>query len=112
MRIGNYVEVKKSDLADGVKANHLAYLGDSSVGVGSNIGAGTITANFDGKKKNRTNIGAGVKIGSNNTLVAPVSIGDGVVTGAGTVVIRDVAEGDKIVGNPARSIAKKAAPAP
>jgi bifunctional UDP-N-acetylglucosamine pyrophosphorylase/glucosamine-1-phosphate N-acetyltransferase len=109
VRIGNYVEVKKSDLADGVKANHLAYIGDSSVGPRSNIGAGTITANFDGVKKNRTEIGADVKIGSNNTLVAPVAIGDGVVTGAGTVVIRDAAAGDKLVGNPARSIAKKPA---
>lgn len=110
IRIGNYVEVKNGDLADGVKANHLAYLGDTSVGRGSNIGAGTITANFDGVKKNRTEIGAGVKIGSNNTLVAPVTIGDGVMTGAGTVVIRDVPAGDKVVGNPARSIAKKPAP--
>ncbi len=109
VRIGNFVEVKKSDLAEGVKANHLAYLGDASVGAGSNIGAGTITANFDGVKKNRTQIGAGVKIGSNNTLVAPVTIGDGVITGAGTVVIRDAEPGDKLVGNPARSIAKKPA---
>ena len=109
VRIGNFVEVKKSDLADGVKANHLAYLGDSSVGARSNIGAGTITANFDGIQKNRTEIGADVKIGSNNTLVAPVTIGDNVVTGAGTVVIRDAGAGDKLVGNPARSIAKKPA---
>jgi bifunctional UDP-N-acetylglucosamine pyrophosphorylase / glucosamine-1-phosphate N-acetyltransferase len=108
VRIGNFVEVKKSDLAAGVKANHLAYLGDSSVGPRSNIGAGTITANFDGVEKNRTEIGADVKIGSNNTLVAPVTIGDGVVTGAGTVVIRDAEAGDKLVGNPARSIAKPA----
>jgi bifunctional UDP-N-acetylglucosamine pyrophosphorylase/glucosamine-1-phosphate N-acetyltransferase len=109
VRIGNFVEVKKSDLAEGVKANHLAYLGDSSVGPRSNIGAGTITANFDGVEKNRTEIGADVKIGSNNTLVAPVTIGDNVVTGAGTVVIRDAEAGDKLVGNPARSIAKKPA---
>jgi bifunctional UDP-N-acetylglucosamine pyrophosphorylase/glucosamine-1-phosphate N-acetyltransferase len=109
VRIGNFVEVKKSDLAEGVKANHLAYLGDSTVGPRSNIGAGTITANFNGVKKNRTQIGADVKIGSNNTLVAPVTIGDGVVTGAGTVVIRDAGAGDKLVGNPARSIAKKPA---
>jgi bifunctional UDP-N-acetylglucosamine pyrophosphorylase / glucosamine-1-phosphate N-acetyltransferase len=109
VRIGNFVEVKKSDLAAGVKANHLAYIGDSTVGPRSNIGAGTITANFDGVKKNRTEIGADVKIGSNNTLVAPVTIGDGVVTGAGTVVIRDAEPGDKLVGNPARSIAKKPA---
>jgi bifunctional UDP-N-acetylglucosamine pyrophosphorylase / glucosamine-1-phosphate N-acetyltransferase len=107
VRIGNFVELKKADLAEGVKANHLAYLGDASVGPRSNIGAGTITANFDGVKKNRTEIGADVKIGSNSTLVAPVSVGDGVVTGAGTVVIRDVPAGDKVAGVPAKSIAKK-----
>lgn len=107
VRIGNFVELKKADLSEGVKANHLAYIGDSSVGARSNIGAGTITANFDGVRKNRTEIGADVKIGSNSTLVAPVSIGDGVVTGAGTVVIRDVPAGDKVAGVPAKSIAKK-----
>ena len=107
VRIGNFVELKKADLAQGVKANHLAYIGDSSVGPRSNIGAGTITANFDGVRKNRTKIGADVKIGSNSTLVAPVSVGDGVVTGAGTVVIRDVPAGDRVAGVPAKSIAKK-----
>ena len=109
VRIGNFVEVKNAELAENVKANHLAYVGDASVGPRSNIGAGTITANFDGVKKNHTEIGADVKIGSNNTLVAPVTIGDGAITGAGTVVIRDVPAGDKVVGNPARSIAKKPA---
>ncbi|MDQ6943383.1 MAG: bifunctional UDP-N-acetylglucosamine diphosphorylase/glucosamine-1-phosphate N-acetyltransferase GlmU [Candidatus Eremiobacteraeota bacterium] len=107
VRIGNFVELKKADLAEGVKANHLAYLGDSAVGPRSNIGAGTITANFDGTRKNRTEIGSDVKIGSNSVLVAPVSVGDGAVTGAGAVVNRDVTAGDKVAGVPARSIAKK-----
>ena len=107
VRIGNFVELKKADLAEGVKANHLAYLGDSAVGPRSNIGAGTITANFDGTRKNRTEIGSDVKIGSNSVLVAPVTVGDGAVTGAGAVVNRDVTAGDKVAGVPARSIAKK-----
>jgi bifunctional UDP-N-acetylglucosamine pyrophosphorylase/glucosamine-1-phosphate N-acetyltransferase len=107
VRIGNFVELKKADLGEGVKANHLAYLGDSTVGPRSNIGAGTITANFDGVRKNRTEIGADVKVGSNSVLVAPVSLGDGATTGAGAVVNRDVPAGDKVAGVPARSIAKK-----
>jgi bifunctional UDP-N-acetylglucosamine pyrophosphorylase/glucosamine-1-phosphate N-acetyltransferase len=107
VRIGNFVELKNADLAEGVKANHLAYLGDSAVGPRSNIGAGTITANFYGTRKNRTEIGSDVKIGSNSVLVAPVSVGDGASTGAGAVVIRDVSAGDKVAGVPARSIAKK-----
>ncbi len=109
VRIGNFVELKNAQLAEGVKANHLAYLGDSVVGPRSNIGAGTITANFDGVRKNRTEIGADVKIGSNSVLVAPVTVGDGVVTGAGAVVTRDVPAGDKVAGVPAKSIAKKPA---
>ncbi|HEV2643076.1 MAG TPA: DapH/DapD/GlmU-related protein, partial [Candidatus Elarobacter sp.] len=96
-------------LAEGVKANHLTYLGDATVGARSNIGAGTITANFDGVRKNRTELGSDVKVGSNSVLVAPVSVGDGAVTGAGAVVNRDVPAGDKVAGVPARSIAKKPA---
>jgi bifunctional UDP-N-acetylglucosamine pyrophosphorylase/glucosamine-1-phosphate N-acetyltransferase len=111
VRIGNYVETKNAELADDAKANHLAYIGDASVGARSNIGAGTITANFDGVRKNRTAIGADVKIGTNTSLVAPVTVGDGAVTGAGTVVIRDVAAGERVVGNPARPIAEKPTPA-
>ncbi|MEA2784637.1 MAG: bifunctional UDP-N-acetylglucosamine pyrophosphorylase / glucosamine-phosphate N-acetyltransferase, partial [Candidatus Eremiobacteraeota bacterium] len=107
VRIGNFVELKKADLAEGVKANHLAYLGDTTVGPRSNIGAGTITANFDGVRKNRTKVGADVKVGSNSVLVAPVTLGDGAITGAGAVVIRDVPAGDKVAGVPARPIAKK-----
>jgi bifunctional UDP-N-acetylglucosamine pyrophosphorylase / glucosamine-1-phosphate N-acetyltransferase len=109
VRIGNFVELKNAELAEDVKANHLAYLGDATVGPRANIGAGTITANFDGVRKNRTEIGADAKIGSNNTLIAPVSVGDGAVTGGGAVVTRDVEPGDKVAGVPARSIAKKPA---
>ncbi len=107
VRIGNFVEVKKSKLAPGVKANHLAYLGDATVGERSNIGAGTITANFDGTKKNPTTIGRDVSIGSNSTLIAPVTIGDGALTGAGAVVTRDIAAGERVVGNPGKPLVKK-----
>jgi bifunctional UDP-N-acetylglucosamine pyrophosphorylase/glucosamine-1-phosphate N-acetyltransferase len=109
--IGDYVEVKNATLAEGVKAMHLTYLGDSSIGARTNIGAGTITCNYDGVRKNRTEVGSDVFIGTNTLLVAPVTVGDRALTGAGTVVIRDVPEGDKVVGNPARSIAKKPAEA-
>lgn len=106
-RIGNFVEVKKSKLAPGVKAGHLTYLGDTSVGARTNIGAGTITCNFDGVEKHETTIGADAFIGSNSSLVAPVTLGDGSATGAGTVVIRDVPPGERVVGNPARTLPKK-----
>jgi bifunctional UDP-N-acetylglucosamine pyrophosphorylase/glucosamine-1-phosphate N-acetyltransferase len=106
VRIGDFVELKNAQLADDVKANHLAYIGDASVGARTNFAAGSITCNFDGVQKNRTEIGADVFIGTNNALVAPLRIGDGAITGAGAVVIRDVAPGDKQVGNPARSIRK------
>jgi bifunctional UDP-N-acetylglucosamine pyrophosphorylase/glucosamine-1-phosphate N-acetyltransferase len=108
-RIGNFVEVKKSHLAPGVKAGHLTYLGDSTIGARSNIGAGTITCNFDGTEKHQTTIGADVFVGSNSSLVAPVTLGDGSATGAGTVVIRDVAPGDRVVGNPGRRLPQKEA---
>lgn len=110
VRIGNFVEIKKAELGDDVKANHLAYIGDATVGARTNYGAGAITCNFDGKQKNRTEIGSDVFVGTNNSLVAPITIGDGAMTGAGAVVIRDVPPGDRQVGNPARSIAKKPAP--
>lgn len=109
VRIGNFVEIKKSDLGDDVKANHLAYIGDATVGARTNYGAGSITCNYDGTNKNRTQIGTDVFVGTNNSLVAPITLGDGAMTGAGAVVIRDVPPGDKQVGNPARSIAKKPA---
>ncbi len=91
-RIGNFVEVKKTRLGEGAKANHLSYLGDAEIGPGANIGAGTITCNYDGYFKYRTVIGAGAFIGSNSALVAPVRIGDGAMVGAGSVITRDVAE--------------------
>jgi bifunctional UDP-N-acetylglucosamine pyrophosphorylase/glucosamine-1-phosphate N-acetyltransferase len=102
--IGNFVEVKDSKLERGVKARHLAYLGDAEVGEGSNIGAGSITCNYDGTKKHKTKIGKRVKIGSDTMLVAPVEVGDDSMTGAGSVVTRDVAPGDRVAGVPAKSI--------
>jgi bifunctional UDP-N-acetylglucosamine pyrophosphorylase/glucosamine-1-phosphate N-acetyltransferase len=107
VRIGNFVELKNAMLHAAVKASHLTYLGDTEIGERTNIGAGTITANYDGTRKHRTEIGADVKIGSNSTLVAPVRIGDGALTGGGSVVIRDVADGDRVAGNPARPLIKK-----
>jgi bifunctional UDP-N-acetylglucosamine pyrophosphorylase/glucosamine-1-phosphate N-acetyltransferase len=109
VRVGNFVELKNARLADGVKAGHLAYLGDATIGENANIGAGTITCNYDGVNKNPTEIGRNAFIGSNSSLVAPVTIGEGALTGAGAVVIRDVPAGDRVVGNPARSIVKKPA---
>jgi bifunctional UDP-N-acetylglucosamine pyrophosphorylase/glucosamine-1-phosphate N-acetyltransferase len=107
VHIGNFVEVKNARIAAGAKAGHLAYLGDATIGENANIGAGTITCNYDGVNKNPTTIGRDAFIGSNSSLVAPVTIGDGALTGAGAVVIRDVPAGDRVVGNPARSIAAK-----
>ena len=89
-RVGNFVEVKKSTLGPGVKASHLAYLGDTSVGAGANIGAGVITCNYDGKTKNRTVIGEGAFVGSDTILIAPVEVGARGYTGAGSVITRDV----------------------
>ncbi|HLL59801.1 MAG TPA: bifunctional UDP-N-acetylglucosamine diphosphorylase/glucosamine-1-phosphate N-acetyltransferase GlmU [Allosphingosinicella sp.] len=89
-KVGNFVEVKKSRLGPGAKANHLSYIGDADVGEGANIGAGTITCNYDGFLKYQTRIGAGAFIGSNSALVAPVAIGEGAIVGAGSVVTRDV----------------------
>lgn len=92
-KIGNFVEVKASVIEAGAKANHLAYLGDARVGEGANIGAGTITCNFDGMAKHRTEIGKGAFIGSNSALVAPVAIGDEAYVGSGSVITRDVPAG-------------------
>ncbi len=89
-KVGNFVEVKKAELGEGAKANHLSYIGDASIGAGANIGAGTITCNYDGFFKYRTEIGAGAFIGSNSALVAPVKIGDGAIVAAGSVVTREV----------------------
>ena len=98
--VGNFVEVKNAVLAAGAKANHLSYIGDASVGERSNIGAGTITCNYDGFLKSRTEIGEGVFIGSNTALVAPVSIGDGAIVGAGSTVDRDVEANAMAVARP------------
>jgi bifunctional UDP-N-acetylglucosamine pyrophosphorylase/glucosamine-1-phosphate N-acetyltransferase len=92
-KVGNFVEMKKAVLGEGAKANHLSYLGDAEIGAGANIGAGTITCNYDGFFKYRTSIGAGAFIGSNSALVAPVSIGAGAIVGAGSVVTGDVEPG-------------------
>jgi bifunctional UDP-N-acetylglucosamine pyrophosphorylase/glucosamine-1-phosphate N-acetyltransferase len=90
VHIGNFVEVKEAIIEAGAKANHLSYIGDARVGRGANIGAGTITCNYDGIAKHRTDIGAGAFIGSNSALVAPVKIGDGAYVGSGSVVTKDV----------------------
>ena len=92
VHIGNFVEVKNSSIGLGSKANHFTYLGDAEVGAGSNIGAGTITCNYDGANKFKTIIGDSAFIGSNSSLVAPVNIGNGATVGAGSVITRDVAE--------------------
>ena len=92
-KVGNFVEVKKARLGDGAKVNHLSYIGDAEIGAGANIGAGTITCNYDGFFKYKTSIGAGAFIGSNSALVAPVSIGDRAIVAAGSVVTQDVAAG-------------------
>jgi len=92
-RVGNFVETKKTSFGDGAKASHLTYLGDATVGAKANVGAGTITCNYDGKNKNQTTIGAGAFVGSNTALVAPVTIGEGAYVGAGSVITNDVPDG-------------------
>ena len=89
-KVGNFVELKKAEVAEGAKVNHLSYVGDASVGAKANIGAGTITCNYDGFGKYRTVIGTGAFIGSNTALVAPVTIGEGAIVGAGSVITEDV----------------------
>jgi len=103
-RIGNFVEVKKSKVGRGTKASHLTYLGDATIGENTNIGAGTVTCNYDGIRKNETIIGNDVRIGSDTMLIAPVTIGDGAMTGAGSVVTKDVEPGKLVVGAPAKTI--------
>lgn len=97
MHIGNFVEVKNSTLADGAKANHLAYLGDATVGERVNYGAGSITANYDGANKHRTIIEDEVFIGSDTQLVAPVRVGRGATLGAGTTLTKDAPAGQLTV---------------
>lgn len=105
--IGNFVETKKARIGSRTKAKHLTYLGDTEIGADTNIGCGTITANYDGRNKHVTRIGDRVHIGSGTVLVAPVTVGDGATTGAGAVVTarRDVAAGATVVGVPARELA-------
>jgi len=106
--IGNFVEIKNSDIEAGAKVNHLTYIGDSRIGAEANIGAGTITCNYDGLNKHRTDIGKGAFIGSNVALVAPVKIGDGAIIGAGSVITRDVdADHLAIARAPQKQIKKK-----
>ena len=93
MQVGNFVEVKKSVLGRGSKANHLTYLGDTTVGEKVNVGAGTVTCNYDGVNKARTEIGDGAFIGSGTMLVAPVKVGAGATIGAGSTITRDAPEG-------------------
>lgn len=100
--VGTFVEVKNAEIGEGAKVPHLAYIGDAEIGPRANIGAGTITANYDGRLKHRTVIGADARIGSNTVLVAPVEVGDGAYTGAGAIVSSDVPAGAMAKGVPAR----------
>jgi bifunctional UDP-N-acetylglucosamine pyrophosphorylase/glucosamine-1-phosphate N-acetyltransferase len=100
--VGNFVEVKKSTIGRGTKAMHLTYLGDATIGEGTNIGAGTVTCNYDGKNKNQTVIENNVRIGSDTMLVAPVRVGEGAVTAAGSVVTEDVPPNTLVAGVPAK----------
>ena len=93
VKAGAFVEIKKSEVGEGAKVPHLSYVGDAEIGAGTNLGAGSITANYDGFRKNRTVIGEHCRIGVDTMFVAPVSIGDDAYTGAGTVVRKDVPPG-------------------
>jgi bifunctional UDP-N-acetylglucosamine pyrophosphorylase / glucosamine-1-phosphate N-acetyltransferase len=104
-RVGNFVEVKNAQLGDGTKAGHLSYLGDARLGENVNVGAGTITANFDGKKKNFTEIGARSKTGANSVLVPPIKIGENVVIGAGSTITEDVPDNALVIAR-ARQVVK------
>ncbi|MCG8513736.1 MAG: bifunctional UDP-N-acetylglucosamine diphosphorylase/glucosamine-1-phosphate N-acetyltransferase GlmU [Halanaerobiales bacterium] len=106
-KVGDFVELKKAFIGCNSKVPHLSYVGDAVIGEGTNIGAGTIFANYDGKVKHNTIVGSSVFIGSNSTLVAPVKIADGGKTGAGAVVTKDVPQGETVVGVPARVIKEK-----
>jgi bifunctional UDP-N-acetylglucosamine pyrophosphorylase/glucosamine-1-phosphate N-acetyltransferase len=96
--IGNFVEVKKSRIAHDVKAKHLSYLGDATIGARTNVGAGTIVCNYDGFQKHETKVGTDVFLGSDSVLVAPITIGDGAFVAAGSVIVEDVAAGELALG--------------
>jgi len=104
--VGNFVEIKAATLGAGAKVNHLSYIGDADIGAASNVGAGTITCNYDGKHKHRTTIGARAFIGSNTALVAPVRVGDGALVAAGSVITEDVPDGALALGR-ARQVNKE-----
>jgi bifunctional UDP-N-acetylglucosamine pyrophosphorylase/glucosamine-1-phosphate N-acetyltransferase len=106
VHVGNFVEIKKSRLHKGVKAGHLTYLGDAEVGERTNIGAGTITCNYDGASKHATRIGKDAFIGSDSTLVAPVTVGDGAYVGAGSCITKDV-PADSLAVSRARQMVKE-----
>jgi len=97
-RVGNFVEIKNSRIGSGSKVNHLSYIGDADLGTGVNVGAGTITANYDGVRKHRTVIGSGSKTGANSVLVAPITLGEGVTVGAGSTLTKDVPSGSLALG--------------
>jgi bifunctional UDP-N-acetylglucosamine pyrophosphorylase/glucosamine-1-phosphate N-acetyltransferase len=103
-KVGAYCEVKNSRVGEGSKVPHLSYIGDAEIGAGANVGAGTITANYDGVNKNRTTLGDGAFTGVNTTLIAPVEVGEDAYTGAGAVINKDVPAGKLAVGSPARAI--------
>jgi bifunctional UDP-N-acetylglucosamine pyrophosphorylase/glucosamine-1-phosphate N-acetyltransferase len=106
--IGNYAEIKRSTIGPGTRMHHFSYVGDAEIGSDVNVGAGTITLNYDGAAKHRTVVEDGVFLGSDTMLRAPLTVGEGAVTGAGAVVLRDVPPGTIVAGVPAREIGKAA----
>ncbi len=106
VKVGNFVEIKQANIGPGAKVSHLSYIGDAEIGAGANIGAGTITCNYDGFGKHKTTIGADAFIGSNSSLVAPVAIGDGAFVGSGSVITKNIEPGDLAVARGRQSVIK------